>query len=57
MFSGYRLAGRPAIREKMPRRDILFCRHQKIEVDRRLRGRGQDSEEGIAKRMAQAVAK
>ena len=28
----------------------------KIELDRRLRGRGQDSEEVIAKRMAQAVA-
>lgn len=57
MFSGYRLAGRPA----NSRKDAASTQHfylppSKIELDRRLRGRGQDSEEVIAKRMAQAVA-
>lgn len=35
---------------------VLYLKSSKIELDRRLRGRGQDSEEVIAKRMAQAVA-
>lgn len=37
-------------------RSIFILPPSKIELDRRLRGRGQDSEEVIAKRMAQAVA-
>ncbi len=37
-------------------RGYLYFTAVKIELDRRLRGRGQDSEEVIAKRMAQAVA-
>ncbi len=37
-------------------RGDLYSPPSKIELDRRLRGRGQDSEEVIAKRMAQAVA-
>lgn len=45
------------IREKMPQaRSIFILPPSKDELDRRLRGRGQDSEEVIAKRMAQAVA-
>ena len=45
------------IRQKMPHaRSIFILPPSKIELDRRLRGRGQDSEEVIAKRMAQAVA-
>ncbi|EHC30839.1 Guanylate kinase, partial [Salmonella enterica subsp. enterica serovar Alachua str. R6-377] len=49
--------GAQQIREKMPQaRSIFILPPSKIELDRRLRGRGQDSEEVIAKRMAQAVA-
>ena len=49
--------GAQQIREKMPHaRSIFILPPSKIELDRRLRGRGQDSEEVIAKRMAQAVA-
>lgn len=49
--------GAKQIREKMPQaRSIFILPPSKIELDRRLRGRGQDSEEVIAKRMAQAVA-
>jgi guanylate kinase len=45
------------IRKKMPdARSIFILPPSKDELDRRLRGRGQDSEEVIAKRMAQAVA-
>ena len=49
--------GAQQIREKMPHaRSIFILPPSKIELDRRLRGRGQDSEDVIAKRMAQAVA-
>ncbi|STM68052.1 guanylate kinase [Escherichia coli] len=49
--------GAQQIRQKMPHaRSIFILPPSKIELDRRLRGRGQDSEEVIAKRMAQAVA-
>ena len=45
------------IRKKMPdSRSIFILPPSKDELDRRLRGRGQDSEEVIAKRMEQAVA-
>lgn len=49
--------GAQQIRAKMPTaRSIFILPPSKDELDRRLRGRGQDSEEVIAKRMAQAVA-
>lgn len=49
--------GAQQIRAKMPQaRSIFVLPPSKLELDRRLRGRGQDSEEVIAKRMAQAVA-
>ncbi|AXF78134.1 guanylate kinase [Erwinia tracheiphila] len=49
--------GAQQIRKKMPQaRSIFVLPPSKEELDRRLRGRGQDSEEVIAKRMAQAVA-
>lgn len=49
--------GAEQIRQKMPQsRSIFILPPSKDELDRRLRGRGQDSEEVIAKRMAQAVA-
>ena len=49
--------GAQQIRKKMPQsRSIFILPPSKDELDRRLRGRGQDSDEVIAKRMAQAVA-
>jgi len=49
--------GAQQIRKKMPQaRSIFVLPPSKDELDRRLRGRGQDSEDVIAKRMAQAVA-
>lgn len=49
--------GAQQIRAKMSQaRSIFVLPPSKDELDRRLRGRGQDSEEVIAKRMAQAVA-
>ncbi|HFQ7886727.1 guanylate kinase [Enterobacter roggenkampii] len=49
--------GAQQIRKKMPdSRSIFILPPSKDELDRRLRGRGQDSEEVIAKRMEQAVA-
>ncbi|CAK9886927.1 MAG: Guanylate kinase [Candidatus Erwinia impunctatus] len=49
--------GAQQIRNKMPQaRTIFVLPPSKDELDRRLRGRGQDSEETIARRMAQAVA-
>lgn len=49
--------GAQQIRDKMPQaRSIFILPPSKDELDRRLRGRGQDSEEVIAKRMEQAVA-
>ncbi|MDC9593594.1 guanylate kinase [Xenorhabdus sp. IM139775] len=49
--------GAQQIRQKMPAaRSIFILPPSKEELLRRLRGRGQDSEEVIAKRMAQAVA-
>ncbi|WP_338804240.1 guanylate kinase [Xenorhabdus griffiniae] len=49
--------GAQQIRQKMPTaRSIFILPPSKEELLRRLRGRGQDSEEIIAKRMAQAVA-
>ncbi|MGL4486084.1 MAG: guanylate kinase [Yersinia sp. (in: enterobacteria)] len=49
--------GAQQIRAKMPTaRSIFILPPSKEELDRRLRGRGQDSEEVISKRMAQAVA-
>ncbi|SFU11304.1 guanylate kinase [Kosakonia arachidis] len=49
--------GAQQIRRRMPQaRSIFILPPSKLELDRRLRGRGQDSEEVIAKRMAQAVA-
>ncbi|WP_114194839.1 guanylate kinase [Edaphovirga cremea] len=49
--------GAKQIREKMPQaRSIFILPPSREELGRRLRGRGQDSEEVIAKRMAQAVA-
>ncbi len=49
--------GAQQIRQRMPQaRSIFILPPSKVELDRRLRGRGQDSEEVIAKRMAQAVA-
>lgn len=49
--------GAQQIRKSMPgARSIFILPPSKDELDRRLRGRGQDSEEVIAKRMAQAVA-
>ncbi|MFT4465737.1 MAG: guanylate kinase [Sodalis sp. (in: enterobacteria)] len=49
--------GAQQIRGKMPdARSIFILPPSKEELDRRLRGRGQDSEEVIARRMAQAVA-
>jgi guanylate kinase len=49
--------GAQQIKKRMPQaRSIFVLPPSKDELDRRLRGRGQDSEEVIAKRMAQAVA-
>ena len=49
--------GAQQIRSRMPQaRSIFILPPSKLELDRRLRGRGQDSEEVITKRMAQAVA-
>ncbi len=49
--------GAQQIRNKMPQaRSIFILPPSKEELDRRLRGRGQDSEEVIARRMALAVA-
>jgi guanylate kinase len=49
--------GAQQVRAKMPTaRSIFILPPSREELDRRLRGRGQDSEEVIAKRMAQAVA-
>ncbi|CAM3743188.1 guanylate kinase [Rouxiella silvae] len=49
--------GAQQIRQRMPQaRSIFVLPPSKDELDRRLRGRGQDSEDVIAKRMAQAVA-
>ncbi|MFU2315351.1 guanylate kinase [Rahnella sp. PCH160] len=49
--------GAQQIRKRMPQaRSIFVLPPSKDELDRRLRGRGQDSEDVIAKRMAQAVA-
>ncbi len=49
--------GAKQIRQKMPQaRSIFILPPSQEELDRRLRGRGQDSEEVISKRMAQAVA-
>ncbi|BDH43985.1 guanylate kinase [Salmonella enterica subsp. enterica serovar Choleraesuis] len=49
--------GAAQIRQKMPEaRSIFILPPSKLELDRRLRGRGQDSEEVIARRMEQAVA-
>jgi len=49
--------GAQQIRSKLPQaRSIFILPPSQEELDRRLRGRGQDSEEVIAKRMAQAVA-
>ncbi|MET3816750.1 guanylate kinase [Pantoea sp. AN62] len=49
--------GAQQIRAKMPSaRSIFVLPPSKEELDRRLRGRGQDSEEVITRRMAQAVA-
>jgi len=49
--------GAQQIRAKMPAaRSIFVLPPSQDELDRRLRGRGQDSEEVIARRMAQAVS-
>lgn len=49
--------GAQQIRRRMPQaRSVFILPPSKEELDRRLRGRGQDSEEVIARRMAQAVA-
>ncbi|WP_058911951.1 guanylate kinase [Entomohabitans teleogrylli] len=49
--------GAAQIRQRMPQaRSIFILPPSKEELDRRLRGRGQDSEEVIARRMALAVA-
>lgn len=49
--------GAQQIRAQMPQaRSIFILPPSKEELDRRLRGRGQDAEEVIAKRMTQAVA-
>ncbi|MEC5320648.1 guanylate kinase [Brenneria populi subsp. brevivirga] len=49
--------GAQQIRTRMPQaRSIFILPPSKEELARRLRGRGQDSEEVIARRMAQAVA-
>ena len=49
--------GAEQVRKLFPEsKQIFILPPSKIELDRRLRGRGQDSEEVIAKRMAQAVA-
>ncbi|WP_097032604.1 guanylate kinase [Sodalis endosymbiont of Henestaris halophilus] len=49
--------GAQQIRWKMPSaRSIFILPPSREELDRRLRGRGQDSEDVIARRMAQAVA-
>ncbi|MCL2896972.1 guanylate kinase [Brenneria tiliae] len=49
--------GAQQIRSQMPQaRSIFILPPSKEELARRLRGRGQDSEEVIARRMAQAVA-
>ena len=49
--------GAKQIRERMPQaRSIFVLPPSKDELDRRLRGRGQDSEDVIARRMAQAVS-
>ncbi|MDI8954216.1 YiiD C-terminal domain-containing protein, partial [Salmonella enterica subsp. enterica serovar Anatum] len=45
-LTGYDWQGAQQIREKMPQaRSIFILPPSKIELDRRLRGRGQDSEE------------
>ncbi|SFN58538.1 guanylate kinase [Izhakiella capsodis] len=49
--------GAQQIRHKLPdARSIFVLPPSREELDRRLRGRGQDSEEVISRRMAQAVA-
>ncbi|RAT15787.1 MULTISPECIES: guanylate kinase [Lonsdalea] len=49
--------GAKQIRERMPSaRSIFILPPSKKELERRLRGRGQDSEEVINRRMAQAIA-
>lgn len=49
--------GAQQIRSKMPQaRSIFILPPSRVELERRLRGRGQDSAEVIARRMAQAVA-
>ena len=49
--------GARQIRERMPQaRSIFILPPSQEELERRLRGRGQDSEEVIARRMKQAVA-
>jgi guanylate kinase len=49
--------GAQQIRAQMPKaRSIFILPPSKEELDRRLRSRGQDTEEVIAKRMAQAIA-
>lgn len=49
--------GAQQIRAQMPRaRSVFILPPSKEELERRLRGRGQDSEDVIARRMAQAVA-
>ena len=49
--------GAQQVRKKMPEaRSIFILPPSKEELYRRLRGRGQDSEEVIAKRMSQAVS-
>lgn len=49
--------GAQQVRAKIPRaRSIFILPPSKEELDRRLRGRGQDSEEVITKRMKQAVS-
>lgn len=49
--------GAQQIRNKMPQtRSIFVLPPSKEELERRLRGRGQDSDETIERRMAQAVA-
>ncbi|GAB7196544.1 hypothetical protein DZS_36940 [Dickeya ananatis] len=49
--------GARQIRERMPQaRSIFILPPSQDELERRLRGRGQDSEEVIARRMKQAVA-
>ncbi|TGC63616.1 guanylate kinase, partial [Salmonella enterica subsp. enterica serovar Infantis] len=57
VFMARARAGAEQNRAKKPTAGTIFILPpSKIELDRRLRGRGQDSEEVIATRMAQAVA-